>query len=493
MSNQIERKKIEFNTLITIMIEKGTFEEIPFLLKIISEFKDNYTDFCDILEDHLINDDNNYRINLFPILDSIFKSEVGKLYIDKIDNQNLTDAFEACFEVTIKEKKILLFKIFYTWKYLIPNKVYEAIRADLRLDEFKKVVEKELPGTIAKYKEYRKKFKTDKKKIKPTNNGKNDLNKINNKDKDKIPLIEPEKDKPKKVLKKKRKLLSKEQENENIPNKKTVLENHIPNLIGNSLTAPTNANNIFIDPAKLFFGASFSKNEFKLFNFLINNSVTLNKNLPFFSSMAKYYNEALLINKYPDSLSNFKLINNNEQEYQNIRRRMKEKLFLETNKNNCAICGFRTLFYNDLIRHLDIHFNFNYLEMEGKNIYRKNGNNKNSWINGDGGKNLKKKNSEMGVETAKNGTLEILVFYKNMMNNNLIQVNNEKKEDNEELMIPINDESEKICHYCGDNFKKIFSIKYNSWFYNKVVVVLDEKVKYLAHQACFEELDKKIK
>ena len=59
---------------------------------------------------------------------------------------------------------------------------------------------------------------------------------------------------------------------------------------------------------------------------------------------------------------------------------MKEKLFQETNKNNCAICGFRTLFYNDLIRHLDIHFNFNYLEMEGKNIYRKNGNNKNNTI-----------------------------------------------------------------------------------------------------------------
>ena len=174
---------------------------------------------------------------------------------------------------------------------------------------------------------------------------------------------------------------------------------------------------------------------------------------------------------------------------------MKEKLFQETNKNNCAICGFRTLFYNDLIRHLDIHFNFNYLEMEGKNIYRKNGNNKNNWIYGDGVKNLKKKNSDtVGVEQAKNGTLEILVFYKNMMNNNLVQINNETKEDNEELMIPISGEGgDKICHYCGDDFKKIFSTKYNSWFYNKVVIVLDEKNKYVAHQACFEELNKKIK
>jgi hypothetical protein len=61
-------------------------------------------------------------------------------------------------------------------------------------------------------------------------------------------------------------------------------------------------------------------------------------------------------------------------------------------------------------------------------------------------------------------------------------------------MIPIFGEgSDKICHYCGDDFKKIFSTKYNSWFYNKVVIVLDEKNKYLAHQACFEELNIKIK
>ena len=80
-----------------------------------------------------------------------------------------------------------------------------------------------------------------------------------------------------------------------------------------------------------------------------------------------------------------------------------------------------------------------------------------------------------------------------MMNNNLIKINNEQEEDNEEFMYPINDDNRKICHYCGDDFKKIFSTKYNYWFYNKVVVVIDEKNKFLVHQACFEELSKKIK
>ena len=108
----------------------------------------------------------------------------------------------------------MLFKIFYSWKYLIPNKAYEKLRSDLKLDEFKKEVEMDKPGTIAKYKEYRKKFKTEKKKFKAANIEKNDLN--NNNNKDKLSVIEPEKDKQKKVLKKKRKLLPKEQENQNI-------------------------------------------------------------------------------------------------------------------------------------------------------------------------------------------------------------------------------------------------------------------------------------
>ena len=209
MSNPIE-KKIEFNTLINIMIAKGSFEELPFLTKIVSEYKDNYLDFCDVLEEHLTNDNDNSKIILFPIIDSIFKSEVGKLYIDKICSQDLINSFEACFNIAAKVDKILLFKIFYSWKYLIPNKVYETLRSDLKLDEFKKEVEKDKPGTIAKYKEYRKKFKNEKKKIKPSNIEKNDLNKNNNKDK--LSVIEPEKDKQKKVLKKKRKLLPKEQE-----------------------------------------------------------------------------------------------------------------------------------------------------------------------------------------------------------------------------------------------------------------------------------------
>ena len=246
----------------------------------------------------------------------------------------------------------------------------------------------------------------------------------------------------------------------------------------------------------MFFPMNVSPNEIKLFIFLSNNQKKLNRNLPFFSSIAKFYSEALFDEKYSDNNSNqFKIINNNEEAYQEIRKKMKTKLFQETSKNNCDICGFRTLYYNDLVQHLDIHFYFNLLEMEGKNLFRKKASNKNNWIYGNNGKNLKNKNLDIGIgdKPQKCGTLENLIFYRNMMNNNFIKINNEQEEDNEEFMYPINDENRKKCHYCGDDFKKIFSTKYNYWFYNKVVVVIDDKNKFLVHQACFEELAKKFK
>ena len=163
MSNLIEQIKIEFNGLINTMIERGMFEELQALMKLVTDYKNNYIDFCNIIKEHLLNDDVHYKINLFPIIDSIFKSEVGKLYIDKICTQDLINSFEVCFDIAAKAEQIMLFKIFYSWKYLIPNKAYEKLRSDLKLDEFKKEVEMDKPGTIAKYKEYRKKFKTEKK------------------------------------------------------------------------------------------------------------------------------------------------------------------------------------------------------------------------------------------------------------------------------------------------------------------------------------------
>ena len=420
MSNQLEKIKIEFNNLIRIYqgvleIENPNRDILKEIMNITLEYRNNYMDFCKIIKEHFIKDDTKIKIRLFNIIDSLFKSDVGDLYINQIKN-NLYENFKECFTVGDFDERVLLFKIFYTWKYIIPNDIYELIKTEEKLDDFKiTIFMKKFPGKIKKYDDYNNQVKQTK------------------------------------LLGKKKK------------------------------------------PYNLFLPLNVSPNEIKLFIFLSNNKSKLSKNIPLFSSIAKYYSESLFEEKYSDNFSPFKAINENEEIYKEIRKRMKIKLFQETIKNNCAICGFRTLFYNDLVRHLDIHFNFNLLEMEGKNLFRKNAWNKNNWIYGRGEKNLKNKINEIDSKNQNDGTLENLIFYRNMMNNNLIKINNEQEEDNEEFMYPINDDNRKICHYCGDDFKKIFSTKYNYWFYNKVVVVIDEKNKFLAHQACFEELSKKIK
>ena len=232
-----------------------------------------------------------------------------------------------------------------------------------------------------------------------------------------------------------------------------------------------------------------SQIEINIFQFIISSNVKLNENLRLFSSLAKFFNESVYnensinINcKYEDIYKN--------QEYQQIHQKQNNLLFNNIKKNLCTICGFRTLYYNKLTEHLDIHFNINYLKKEGKNLFRKKGNNRNNWITGDNNNNNKIKDNrknEIGY------TLGNLLYYKNMMNNNLIKNNNEGQEEgNEELMYPIDDNNIRCCEFCGDEFKKVFSNKYNYWFYSDIVKVREEKIKLLVHKTCYEEMVKKI-
>ena len=123
--------------------------------------------------------------------------------------------------------------------------------------------------------------------------------------------------------------------------------------------------------------------------------------------------------------------------------------------------------------------------MDGRNLFRKIGHNRNTWITEENSTNKKNKN-KVGY------SLGNLLYYKNMMNNNLIKINTEHEEDNEEYMCPINEKIQENCNYCGDEFKKVFSSKYNYWFYSEVVQIKDEKKKYLVHQTCYEEIIKKV-
>ena len=590
--------KNSFNKYISLyeglIILENNYDEsylIQRIMEIATKNKEYTNDFYKIIITHLKNDGIKHKLKLFNIIDSLFKSDVGEYYIDKL-NKYIYENFKECFTMSDLEDRILLFKIFYTWKYLLPRNLLEKINEDLRLDEFKKMFMKLYPGKIEKYDQYNEnmRLKCEKKKnnknniMNNTNNNNindttfnssrnNNINyqkNINIKDNNnnnisKKIMINNTKSKNKKTSNKimignKRKSshekstdggkLSTSQIKDlhnpisnninSINNKQSEKVNEIINanngvnninnmnnnnneLISNqsnpnnyalnillqsgsglNISNLPNLQNINILPqnqqqllyllnmlagSNSLFNSSNQKaslNEICLFNFLQNTKTKLNTNFRFFSSLAKYYNEVLSKGDMIDIKSNYEdIYNNNNEEYKNIRQKMDLKLFKDISKNICAICGFRTLFYNNLIEHLDIHFNMNYLKMEGKNLFRKIGHNRNNWISGENivNKNLKNK---VGY------TLGNLLYYKNMMNNNLIKINNEHEEDNEEFMYPIYEDIKEKCNYCGDEFKKVFSTKYNFWFYYKVVEIKEEKKRNLVHQTCYDELIKKV-
>jgi hypothetical protein len=368
----------------------------------------HYIELSKIIVDHLNKDEIRYKIRLFHIIDSLFKN-VGKSYIDFI-SQHLFTSFKECFTFSDLEDRILLFRIYYTWKYIVPFEITEKIRIDLKMDDFKEMAMKDYGREIKACDEFN---EMQRKKI------------LNSKTKKK-------KQKPEILIGKKR----------NISNKINLFESNIK----------------------------------------------LDENLRFFSSLAKYFNESVNKNKYFIEINcSYEDIKN--ADFQQIHQNQNNLLFNNIKANLCTICGFRTLYYNKLTEHLDIHFNINYLQKEGKNLFRKKGNNRNNWITGDAYNNKKIKDNRMsGIGY----TLSNLLYYKNMMNNNLLKINDEgQEEDNEELMYPIDENNIRCCEFCGDEFKKVFSNKYNYWFYSEIIKIKDEKIRLLVHKTCYDEMMKK--
>ena len=44
------------------------------------------------------------------------------------------------------DDRVLLFKIFYTWKYVIPSDLYTLISNENKIDDFKAIFVKKFPG-----------------------------------------------------------------------------------------------------------------------------------------------------------------------------------------------------------------------------------------------------------------------------------------------------------------------------------------------------------
>ena len=224
MSNKLERIKTEFDNLIKIYQKTLQLDVLKEIKDIILKYRNNYIDLCKIIKEHFIKDDTKIKIRLFNIIDSLFKSDVGDLYINQIKN-NLYENFKECFTVGDFDERVLLFKIFYTWKYIIPNDLYELIKTEEKLDDFKIIFMKKFPGKIKKYDDYNNQVKQrlgDKLDINKNITHKNfkedelmNQNNINNNDQT-LSLKIHDKVKQTKLLGKKKKSTHTKSENENI-------------------------------------------------------------------------------------------------------------------------------------------------------------------------------------------------------------------------------------------------------------------------------------
>ena len=591
MSLTIQDIKNTFNKYIRIYIglEEQKFDDNAVrnkILQIAIDYKKYYAELSKVIIEHLEKDDTINKIRIFDIIDSLFKFDIGD-YVNQLKNY-LYDNFKECYMFSDFEDRFLLFRILYTWKYIVPSDITEKIRNDLKLDDFQEFCKKRdikrYNEVIQKYDNFNEmwKSKLSKKNIKNEpkednfNLPKNDQN--NNLKKAEIKNLnigdKPKKQKNISILGKKIKpshdnksidsnnttkkkkikldnniniqnnfnntnnnissglntlpysinmnnnmnnnmninsnnLISQTNMNVNNPNNNNIQfinnNNNNSNMIPNTMNQnPDQQNQLaqvlnFIRNNQLnlinnfsFFPNSqmpnISKIEMNIFQFIIKSNIKIDSNLRFFSSIAKFFNESVKNNDIIKINCEYENIYKNP-EYQLIHQNVNNSLFNNIKKNLCIICGFRTLYYNKLTEHLDIHFNINFLKKEGKNLFRKKGNNRNNWINTDNNlnKNIINNNNKGGY------TLNNLLYYKNMINNSLIKIHNlQQEEEHEEFMYPIDENNIRTCEFCGDEFKKIFSYKYHYWFYTEIIKVKDEKERLLVHKSCYDEMIKKI-
>ena len=544
----LEGIKASFNKYLCYYIDKEIikhFDENKIRDKIITKAYENklyYVELSKIIIEHLTKDKIGYKIRLFDIIDSLFKNELVGNYVEQL-SKYLVDNFKECYNCSDLVDRTILFKIYYTWKYIVPKNITERLRKELNLDDFKAIYIRENPEDIKICDQYNENMR--KKLLKKSNEKKEEkINNLEKENKEKILLNKkrnPSNDNKSSdgnsVTKKKTKKKSDNNKNNKLNNNNTNSNNilNINNKANNNQTIdpmkllqqmPINIDNpnlknilfmnnnqniinqqqkqqqqmaqllnllksnpisnlinnfpIIQNPKDL----DVSQIEINIFKFINESNITLDSNLRFFSSLAKFFNESV------DNKDTIKINCEYESiyynpEYQQIRQYVNNSIFNNIKKNSCAICGFRTLFYNNLTEHLDIHFNINYLQKEGKNLFRKIGNNRNNWIC-DENNNTKKNKKNYFNEIRY--TLNNLLDYKNMMNQSIININNpEQENENEECMYPIDDNNIRNCDLCGDEFNKIFSAKYHYWFYTEIMKIKEDKTKLLVHKTCYND------
>ncbi len=242
------------------------------------------------------------------------------------------------------------------------------------------------------------------------------------------------------------------------------------------------------EPEREYLSKKIVNPEQILNSFIQLSRIELNYNFSFFSSLAKFFHETYQTSILPSTEIGNALFEkfNNENEYKKIKDYSKNILFDYPKKNECCICGYRNLFYDKFVQHLDIHYHYNYLKTTSfdKLLTRRPGCSKNNWITNNYNLIFKNKN---------NYTLNALLYYhidNDRTTNNQNCNENAKEDDNEELIYHVG-KNEIKCYYCGDELKKKFFPKYHYWFYVNVFQIKNKgdmnNGVILIHEYCFDD------
>ena len=188
MSNSLNDIKNSFEKYLylytRLSILEGNYDEQYLRSKVveIATRNRNFIDeFSKIIIKHLNTDEAKFRCRVFDIIDLILKDPTsGKDYVSKLSG-NLYKAFKECFTWSDFGDRVLLFKIYYTWKYLIPHDIFKKMGEDNKIDYFKIMFIKQYPGKIEKYDEYNEKNKFNFLKNNNNINGNNRFEQASNK------------------------------------------------------------------------------------------------------------------------------------------------------------------------------------------------------------------------------------------------------------------------------------------------------------------------
>ncbi len=160
LTNEAKAITIEFLTNIMNIYFDTLFKdnEEPVVISLISQFAEKNKEYIKeisklIYQRYLKESIYVNKVKIINVIHSISKGKYSRQYVDEFKSF-IFEIFSECYNNVNQENKIHLFKLYYTWKYLIPNEILEKLRIKFNFDEMKEEIKRTNPQLIEKYDNY---------------------------------------------------------------------------------------------------------------------------------------------------------------------------------------------------------------------------------------------------------------------------------------------------------------------------------------------------